>query len=142
MSEDEPLGTEAARKREDVPCWLSIEGAGCIWIEQRPTTGALRTLGDKPEGDELTDVTLRPESRLNSMIYGISDKPRELAGREIVLTNSQERPQPVLAEGQRLTSGLAVKDGLEQVVRGLRLAGDDPQDRCKAANSSNARARE
>ncbi|MFC0342199.1 hypothetical protein [Paracoccus niistensis] len=93
----------------------------------------ISVLGDKPGGrDELTMATLRSNVQFNTTIYGISDRLRGLAGREIVLINPKEMSRPGLKEGQAVKLECAIEDGYERVVRGLRLVGYDLPDGCVA----------
>ncbi len=94
----------------------------------------LTALGLPPEGEELTLVTLRSNDQFNTTIYGFSDRLRGLSGpRDILLINPEEMGRRGLSEGQVVTLECAVEDGVERVVRGLKIVPYDLPDACVAA---------
>jgi molybdopterin-dependent oxidoreductase alpha subunit len=96
--------------------------------------GTLSALGAPPEGEEVTLITLRSNDQFNTTIYGYSDRLRGLSGpRDIVLINPEEMERRGLLEGQEVMLECAVADGIERVVRGLRVVPYDLPDACVAA---------
>lgn len=94
----------------------------------------LSALGEPPEGEELTLITLRSNDQFNTTIYGFRDRLRGLEGsRDIVLINPEEMARRGLAEGQIVALESAVEDGTERIVRGLRVTPYDLPDACIAA---------
>ena len=94
----------------------------------------LTSLGQEPEGEELTLVTLRSNDQFNTTIYGFSDRLRGLSGsRDILLVNPEEMARRGLAEGQVVTVECAIADGTDRAVRGLKVVPYDLPDACVAA---------
>jgi anaerobic selenocysteine-containing dehydrogenase len=94
----------------------------------------LTSLGQAPEGEELTLVTLRSNDQFNTTVYGFSDRLRGLGGpRDVLLVNPEEMGRRGLSEGQRVTVECAVADGTERVVRDLRVVPYDLPEACVAA---------
>lgn len=101
---------------------------------QFTTPETLSALGEPPEGDEVTLVTLRSNDQFNTTIYGFSDRLRGLEGsRDIVLINPEEMARHGLSEGELVTLECAIDDGHERVVHGLRVVPYDLPDTCVAA---------
>jgi molybdopterin-dependent oxidoreductase alpha subunit len=94
----------------------------------------LTSLGHRPQGGELTLVTLRSNDQFNTTVYGQSDRLRGLEGRrDLFLVNPEEMARLGLSEGQRVTVECAVDDGVERRVEGLRVTAYDLPDACAAA---------
>jgi len=95
---------------------------------------ALSALGEPPKGEELTLITLRSNDQFNTTIYGFSDRLRGLSGpRDIVLINPEEMERRGLLDGQVVALECAVDDGVERIVRGLKIVPYDLPDACVAA---------
>lgn len=115
----------AARERE----WKTESGRA-----QFTAPVVLTALGEPPEGEEITLITLRSNDQFNTTIYGFSDRLRGLSGpRDILLINPEEMGRRGLSEGQVVTLECAVEDGIERVVQGLRIVPYDLPDACVAA---------
>jgi len=115
----------AARERE----WKTESGKA-----QFTAPEALTALGESPEGEEITLITLRSNDQFNTTIYGFSDRLRGLSGpRDILLINPEEMGRRGLSEGQVVTLECAVEDGIERVVQGLKVVPYDLPDACVAA---------
>ncbi|HYN90133.1 MAG TPA: FdhF/YdeP family oxidoreductase, partial [Ardenticatenaceae bacterium] len=115
----------SARERE----WKTESGKA-----QFTAPEVLTALGEPPEGEEITLITLRSNDQFNTTIYGYSDRLRGLSGpRDIVLINPEEMERRGLSEGQVVMLECAVEDGAERVVRGLRVVPYDLPNTCVAA---------
>ena len=98
------------------------------------TPEVLTSLGQVPQGEELTLVTLRSNDQFNTTIYGYSDRLRGLGGpRDVLLINPEEMARRGLSEGGRVTVECAVADGTERKVAGLKVVPYDLPDACVAA---------
>ncbi len=96
-----------------------------------PTT--LSALGQEPEAETMTLVTLRSNDQFNTTIYGFSDRLRGLeGGRDIVLISPAEMERLGLSEGQRVTLACAVEDGERREVAGLKVTAYDLPEACVA----------
>lgn len=94
----------------------------------------LSALGQDPVDDELTLITLRSNDQFNTTIYGFHDRLRGLEGsRDILLVNPEEMARRGLSEGQVVSLRCAVEDGVERVLRGLRVTGYDLPNTCVGA---------
>jgi anaerobic selenocysteine-containing dehydrogenase len=94
----------------------------------------LCALGEPPEGEELTLVTLRSNDQFNTTIYGFSDRLRGLEGsRDILLINPEEMARRGLRAGDVVTLESAVDDGVDRRVTGLTVTPYDLPDACVAA---------
>ncbi|HVG49128.1 MAG TPA: FdhF/YdeP family oxidoreductase [Rubellimicrobium sp.] len=94
----------------------------------------LSALGEPPEGEELTLVTLRSNDQFNTTIYGFSDRLRGLSGpRDVLLINPEEMARRGLTEGQAVTVQCAVEDGTRREVTSLKIVPYDLPNACVAA---------
>jgi molybdopterin-dependent oxidoreductase alpha subunit len=98
------------------------------------TPEVLTSLGQPPEGQELTLVTLRSNDQFNTTIYGFRDRLRSLEGsRDILLINPEEMARRGLSEGQVVALECAIEDGTERIVRNLKVTRYDLPDACVGA---------
>ncbi len=86
----------------------------------------LSALGQETLKNEYTLVTLRSNDQFNTTIYGFSDRLRGLSGtRNIVLMNPEDIVAAGLAEEQLVALESAVEDGIERIVRNLKVTAYD-----------------
>jgi molybdopterin-dependent oxidoreductase alpha subunit len=115
----------AARERR----WETESGRAEFTAPER-----LSSLGQSPEGEELTLVTLRSNDQFNTTVYGNSDRLRGIEGaRDVLLINPEEMARRGLSEGEPVTVECALDDGVPRVVHGLRVTAYDLPDACVVA---------
>lgn len=94
----------------------------------------LSALGQPPEAEELTLITLRSNDQFNTTVYGFRDRLRGLEGsRDVLLINPEEMARRGLSEEQVVGLECAVDDGVERVLHGLKVKAYDLPDSCIAA---------
>ncbi len=94
----------------------------------------LSALGQAPEGQEFTLITLRSNDQFNTTIYGFRDRLRGLEGpRNILLVNPDEMERRGLREGQVVGVECVIDDGVERVLHGLKVTAYDLPNACVAA---------
>lgn len=94
----------------------------------------LCALAKPPEDGEMTMITIRSNDQFNTTIYGFSDRLRGLNGsRDILLINPEEMRRHGLREGQTVALRSAVDDGVDRIVKGLKVTAYDLPDGCVAA---------
>lgn len=115
----------AARERQ----WKTNSGKA-----EFTTPDVLTALGQTPQDDQITLITLRSNDQFNTTIYGFSDRLRGLEGsRDILLINPEEMARRGLTEGQIVTVEGAYDDGHTRRVKGLKITAYDLPDTCVAA---------
>jgi anaerobic selenocysteine-containing dehydrogenase len=76
-----------------------------------------------PRGPDVLDlITLRSNDQFNTTVYGYDDRFRGVKGtRMVVFMNPADITAMSLADGQFVDLATAVDDGVERVLRGLRI---------------------
>ncbi len=101
---------------------------------QFTTPAGMSALGQQPDADGFTLVTMRSNDQFNTTVYGFDDRLRGLkTDRMVVLMNPEEIARAGLAEGDVVTLACAVDDGETREVAGLRVLAYDLPDGCVGA---------
>ena len=112
----------AARERQ----WKTETGRAIF-----TTPKTLSALGQVPEADTYTLVTVRSNDQFNTTIYGFDDRLRGLkTDRMVVMMNPEMIEKAGLKEGQEVTLSCAIEDGETREVGGLRVLAYDLPDDC------------
>ncbi len=117
----------AARERK----WNTRSGRANFIVPTAMFGGLVSSFG---RDGVLQLATLRSNDQFNTTIYGYHDRFRGVKGtRMVVFLNGRDMARMELSEGDLVDVSTAVDDGVERVVRGLRVVGYDIPEGCCGA---------